>query len=97
MHQQALWSRPWAFVARQHPSALLLAAQLASLLIYPSIDDTSSGRMMFGAVALVVVPLAVWVVSRSRAVRWVAWLLALPAMVVTMVGVLLDQPGLLAI
>lgn len=97
MHQTALWSRPWAFVARQHPSALLLFAQLLSLLIYPSMDDTTSGRMVFGAVALVVVPLAVWVVSRSRAVRWVAWSLALPAMILTTTGVLLDMRGLLAI
>ena len=97
MHRTALWSRPWAFVARQHPSALLLFAQLLSLLIYPSMDDTTSGRMMFGAVALVVVPLAVWVVSRSRAVRWVAWLLAIPAMALTTTGVLLDIRGLLAV
>ena len=43
MQRPRILSRPWAFLARQHPSALLLAAQLLSLLIYPSIDDTSSG------------------------------------------------------
>lgn len=93
--QQPAWSKPWAFVARRNPSALLLAAQLLSLLIYPSIDDTSSGRMLFGAVALVVVPLAVWVVNRSPSVRWIAWSLAIPAMLLTAAGVLLDVPGLL--
>ena len=97
MQQQTLWSRPWSFVARQHPSALLLAAQLASLLIYPSIDDTSSGRLLFGAVALVVVPLAVWVVNRSRSVAWVAWALAMPAIVLTAIGVLMDRPVLLPV
>ena len=97
MQRQALWSRPWAFLARQHPSALLLFAQLLSLLIYPSMDDTNSGRLLFGAVALVVVPLAVWVVNRSRSVRWVAWLLAIPAILLTAIGVLLDHPGLLPI
>lgn len=97
MQRQALWSRPWAFLARQHPSALLLFAQLLSLLIYPSMDDTNSGRLLFGAVALVVVPLAVWVVNRSRSVRWVAWLLAIPAILLTAIGVLLDRPGLLPI
>ena len=95
MQQPALWLRPWLFLARQHPSALLLAAQLASLLIYPSIDDTSSGRLLFGAVALVVVPLAVWVVNRSPSVRWVAWLVAAPAVLLTLYGVLMDQPALL--
>ena len=90
-----LWSRPWAVLARQHPSAFLLAAQLLSLLIYPAIDDTTSGRLLFGAVALVVVPLAVWVVNRSPAVRWVAWMLAIPAMLLTAAGVLFDIAGLL--
>ena len=93
--QATLWSRPWAVLARQHPSAFLLAAQLLSLLIYPAIDDTTSGRLLFGAVALVVVPLAVWVVNRSPAVRWVAWLLAVPAMLLTAAGVLFDIEGLL--
>lgn len=97
MMQQALWLRPWAFLARQHPSALLLFAQLLSLLIYPSMDDTSGGRLLFGAVALVVVPLTVWVVNRSRSFGWVAWLLAIPAILLTAIGVLLDRPGLLSV
>ena len=37
-------------MARRHPSALLLAAQLLSLLLYPLMDDTQSGRVLFGAV-----------------------------------------------
>ena len=86
MQRPRILSRPWAFLARQHPSALLLAAQLLSLLIYPSIDDTSSGRLLFGAVALVVVPLAVLVVGRTPAESYVAWVLAIPAMVLTAAG-----------
>lgn len=93
--QAHFWTRPWTLVARRHPSAFLLAAQLLSLLLYPMMDDTTSGRMLFGAVALVVVPLAVWVVTRSPAVRWVAWLLAIPAVVLTITGIVLDRPGLL--
>lgn len=93
--QPGFWKRPWALLARRHPSAFLLAAQLLSLLIYPAMDDTSGGRLLFGAVALVVVPLAVWVVNRSPAVRWVAWLLAIPAMLLTSVAVLFGVPALL--
>lgn len=93
--QGRLWKRPWGVLARSHPSAFLLAAQLLSLLIYPAIDDTSSGRLLFGAVALVVVPLAVWVVNRSPAVRWIAWLLAIPAMLLTSFAVLFAVPALL--
>lgn len=88
-------ARRWGVLARRHPSAFLLAAQLLSLLLYPLMDDTQSGRMLFGAVALVVVPLAVWVVSRSRFVNRLAWLLAIPAMVLTVVGVVFEHEALL--
>ncbi len=86
----------WGLLAKRHPSAFLLAAQLLSLLLYPLMDETSSGRMLFGAVALVVVPLAVWVVNRSQFVTGIAWLLAVPAMLLTVAGVLQDQQALLA-
>lgn len=89
------WSRPWALLARQHPSAFLLSAQLLSLLVYPLMDDTAGGRLLFGAVAVVVVPLAVWVVSHSPWVRWVAWLLAIPAIALTAIGVVFAVPALL--
>jgi Ion channel len=87
----------WGVVARRHPSAFLLAAQLLSLLLYPLIDDSPGGRMLFGAVALVVVPLAVWVVNRSPFATGIAWLLAIPAMLMTVVGVLFEHEALLPI
>ncbi|MEJ7747486.1 MAG: ion channel [Luteimonas sp.] len=87
----------WALLARRHPSAFLLAAQLLSLLVYPLTDDTQSGRVLFGAVALVIVPLAVWVVNRSQAANWIAWSLALPAIVLTALALVLDRPGLLVV
>ena len=87
----------WFQVGRSHPSALLLAAQLLSLLLYPLMDDTHGGRMLFGAVALVVVPLAVWVVSSSPAANWIAWLLAIPAIVSSVIAIVFDQPGLIAL
>ena len=85
----------WGLLAKRHPSAFLLAAQLLSLVLYPLMDDTTTGRLLFGAVALVVVPLAVWVVNRSTFVSAVGWLLAIPAMLLTAVGVLADDPAML--
>ena len=82
-------------VARRHPSAFLLAAQLLSLLVYPLIDDGTGGRVLFGAVALVVVPLAVWVVNRSSFVNTIAWLLAIPAMLLTVLAVVFENDALL--
>ena len=81
--------------AKRHPSAFLLAAQLLSLLVYPLMDNSVGGRLLFGAVALVVVPLAVWVVNRSSFVNTVAWLLAIPAMLLTVVGVVFEHDALL--
>lgn len=87
--------RLWGLIAKRHPSAFLLAAQLVSLMLYPLMDDTTEGRLLFGAVALVVVPLAVWVVNRSQFVNAIGWLLAIPAMLLTLVGVLFDYQALL--
>jgi hypothetical protein len=91
----ATFPRLWSLLPRRHPSAFLLAAQLLSLLLYPSMDNTQGGRLLFGAVALVVIPLAVWVVNRSRSVTGVAWLLAVPAIVLTVIGVLSGHARLL--
>ena len=85
----------WGLLAKRHPSAFLLAAQLLSLVLYPLMDDTIEGRLLFGAVALVVVPLAVWVVNRSQFVNVIGWLLAIPAMLLTVVGVLSDNATML--
>ncbi len=85
----------WGRSAKRHPSAFLLAAQLLSLMLYPLMDETIKGRLLFGAVALVVVPLVVWVVRRSPTANVVAWLLAIPAMLLTVVGVLFNQEHLL--
>jgi len=58
-------------------------------------DENTSGCLLFGAVGLVVVPLAVWVVTRSPSANVIAWLLAIPAMALTGVGVLFQQQALL--
>ena len=89
--------RLWGLVARRQPSAFLLAAQLLSLALYPLMVDSHGGRLVFGAVALVVVPLAVWVVNRSPAYNWIAWLIAIPAVLLTLAGVLLERPELLTV
>ncbi|WP_449447393.1 ion channel [Thermomonas brevis] len=94
----ASWrARRWQLIAKRHPSAFLLAAQLASLLLYPLMNDGSGERMLFGAIALVVVPLALWVVMRSPLMNWIGWLLAIPAMALTVFGVLFEHAALLPV
>lgn len=86
---------PWPAMLRRHPSAFLLAAQLVSLLLYPLLDDSHTGRVLFSALGALFLLLALWVVNRSPAVNWVAWLLAIPALGLSLAYVLLDRPMLL--
>jgi hypothetical protein len=81
----------------RHPSAFLLAAQLLSLVLYPTMDDSESGRVLVGAVGVVVVSLSLWVVNRSPAESWIAWLLALPAVGVTIASIALERYEWLAV
>ena len=66
-------------IARRHPSAWLLAVQLLGVLLYPAMDESGAGRALFGAFGILVLALALWVVNRSAAVNWIAWSLAVPA------------------
>jgi hypothetical protein len=78
---------PLSKLLRRHPSAFLLAAQLLSLVVYPTMDASGTGRVLFGAVGVVVVSLSLWVVNRSPAVNWIAWLLAIPAIGLTLLAI----------
>lgn len=86
----------WLVTARRHPSALLLAVQLLGVLLYPAMDQLDWGRALFGAFGIVVLLLAVWVVKRSPALGWVAWCLAMPAVMLSIAAAILGQPVLTA-
>lgn len=85
----------WRVIARRHPSAFLLAAQLLSLVLYPLFDGMPGGRVLLGALGVLVLALAVWVVNRSPADNWIAWTLAVPAFGCSLLSVLLDSHVLL--
>ena len=38
--------------ARRHPSAILLFAQLAAVLVYPFLEDSAAGRAIFSALGI---------------------------------------------
>lgn len=85
----------WWATARRHPSALLLAVQLLGVLLYPAMEDTAAGRALFGVFGMVVLALALWVVNRSASINWIAWCIAVPAVVLSLLSVWGQQPGLL--
>jgi hypothetical protein len=82
-------------LVRHHPSALLLAAQLLSLPLYAVYDDMHSGRALLGAFSVIVLALAVWVVSRSPSANWIAWVIAIPAFLLSILSAVLVDPRLL--
>jgi hypothetical protein len=88
-----LGAMSWIAAARRHPSALLLAAQLLSLVLFPVMDNTTNGRILFAVVGTVVVSLALWVVNRTPAVNKLSWFLAGSAIGLSLASLVFDQPG----
>jgi hypothetical protein len=81
----------WIVLARKHPSAWLLGVQLLGVLLYPVMENMPAGRAVFGAFSMAVLGLSVWVVRRSPFTIWIALLLAIPAVVFSVAGALLDR------
>jgi hypothetical protein len=82
-------------LVRHHPSAFLLSVQLFTLLLYAAFDGIHSGRALLGALSVLVLALAVWVVSRSPAINWIAWVIAIPAFVLSLLSALFVETTLL--
>lgn len=86
----------WSVLARRHPSAFLLTAQLASLGLYVAFDEVVYGSALLGAFGVLVLMLTVWVINRSPVIRWIAWVLVLPVFVLSMLSSLYFDANLLA-
>ena len=84
----------WEFTKRQ-PSAVLLAAQLAAVLIYPFLEEGPAGRAIFSVFGIAILSLVVLAVRSSSALTWVSLLLALPATVLLLIQAVTGDDGLL--
>ncbi len=73
----------WMDRIKEHPSGVLLGAQLVAVLAYPFTGETASGRAVIGVFGLLVLSVAVWAVRATPALTWVAITLGLPVMVLT--------------
>jgi hypothetical protein len=69
-----------------HPAAFLFASQMILLVVYAIFDELEAGNAILSALSILILVLAVWVVNRSSAANWVAWLLAIPAFVLIIVS-----------
>lgn len=86
----------WRALARTHPSAFLLAAQLVSLILYAVFDRSSQGRALLGTFGILVLILVVWVITHSPALNWIAWILVVPAIVLSLLSIWFSSPVLLS-
>ena len=77
----------WLSRTRQHPSAVLLAVQLIGVLLYPFFDESALGRALLSTFGLFVLFLAVRAVRATSALTWIAVLLGLPIVVLTVLEV----------
>jgi hypothetical protein len=77
----------WRAVARQ-PSAVLLATQLLGVLLFPFLEGTTFGPAVLSTFALVVLFLAVRAVQATPALGWIAVLLGVPIVLLTILEVL---------
>ena len=66
---------------------MLLAVQLVGVLLYPFMDESAIGRAALSSFALVVLILAVRAVQAIQALVWVALVLGLPIVVLTILEV----------
>jgi hypothetical protein len=67
----------------KHPSAALLFVQIAGILVYATMEDTSTGRPLLGVIGLLMLALALYVVKRGPWLTGFAVALALPVVVLS--------------
>ena len=87
----------WLVRLRRHPSALLLLVQLVGMLVYPFLEGTESGRIAFGAFGIAVLIATTRMVRTTPGLNWVAFGLAVPAIVLQVTQALQPQPLLIAL
>lgn len=72
----------WRRVGR-HPNALLLLAQLAAVLLYPFLGGHRAGLAALAVISMVIVSAALWAVRNTEVLWYVAILLGVPAMLLS--------------
>jgi hypothetical protein len=82
-------------VARRQPSAILLAAQLAGVLLYPFMEGSDVGRALFSVFGIAILGLVVLAVRSSPALTWVSVLLGIPATVLLLIQAVTGSDDLL--
>jgi hypothetical protein len=64
-----------------HPSAILLVVQLLGMVLYPFIESTESGRVVFNAFGIVVLGITTRMVRRTPGHSWISATIAVPIII----------------
>jgi hypothetical protein len=83
----------WSFVKRE-PSAVLLAGQLAGVLLYPFMEG-SVGRALFSLFGIAILGLVVLAVRSTPSLTWFAVLVGIPATVLLLIQAVTGDDSLL--
>jgi ion channel len=70
---------------RREPSAVLLAAQLGGVLLYPFMESSDAGRALFSVFGIAILGLVVLAVRSSPAWSWFVLALGIPATVLLLI------------
>ena len=81
--------------ARNQPSAILLAGQLAGVLLYPFMETSDAGRALFSLFGIAILGLVLLAVQHSPAHTWVGVLLGVPATVLLLIQAISGDDELL--
>jgi hypothetical protein len=81
--------------ARREPSAVLLAAQLGGVLLYPFMENSDVGRALFSVFGIAILGLVVLAVRSSPAWTWFVLVLGLPASVLLLIQAVTRDDALL--
>jgi hypothetical protein len=80
---------------RREPSAVLLAAQLAGVLLYPFMEGNGAGRALFSLFGIAILGLVVLAVRSTPGLTWIVVLFAVPASVLLLIQAVTNDNTLL--
>ena len=79
----------------RHPSAILLLVQLAGMLLYPFIENTHAGLVVFNAFGVIVLCITTYMVRRTPGMAWISASIALPTILLLVLQRVFHLPQLL--
>jgi Ion channel len=82
-------------LVRRQPSAILLVAQLAAVLLYPFMETSDAGRALFSIFGVAILGLVFLAVRSTPAHNWVAIVLGVPAIVLLLIQAVTGDDELL--